>query len=73
MSQLLFVGRQEVVVEPRACLRNDVTVPSPRRAEYMGTPTRRSYALSPMESRSVPRKQFDPRELHQSVRGAETV
>jgi len=68
----VFVGeRQEAIVETRTCLRNGVTVPSPRRAEYTGTPTHRSYALSPMESRSVSKKQFGPRELHQSARGAD--
>lgn len=31
----LFVGGQEAAVETRACLRNGVTVPSPRRVGYI--------------------------------------
>jgi len=64
-----FVGGQEAAVETR----NGVTVPSPRHVGYTGALTHRGCAPSPMEFRSVPRKQFGPRKLHQSARGADSL
>lgn len=53
----------------RACLRNGVAAPSPRRVgpRYTSRLRSRSHGIP----RSVPRKQFGPRKLHQSARGAD--
>lgn len=70
----LFVGDKKPPSPKRAYLRNGVAarpVLQTRRG-MRGTHTRHGCArCPPPTSRSVPRKQFGPRKLHQSARGAD--
>lgn len=67
----LFVGGDKKPSSKRACLRNGVTAPSPRRVGYAALTRRGCARGSRGIRRSVPRKQFGPRKLHQSAHGAD--